>query len=50
MSIVTMSRLCIIAPQNVRRPLLKELTKLGCVEIGASADHLTDPEWSSVAE
>ncbi len=50
MSIVAMSRLCVIAPRNVRRPLLKELTKLGCVEVDASAEHLTDPEWTAVAE
>ena len=50
MSIVVMSRLSVIAPRNVRRPLLKELTKLGCVEVGASADRLTDPDWAAVAE
>ncbi len=50
MTIVTMSKLRVIAPQNVRRPLLKELTKLGCVEIGSSADYLADQEWAGVLE
>lgn len=48
MSIVKMSRLRIIAPQNIRRTLLRELTRLGCVEIGNPAEHLLDPEWSAI--
>ncbi len=50
MTIVAMSKLRVIAPQNVRRPLLKELARLGCVEIGSSAEHLADQEWAEVLE
>ena len=48
MSIVKMSRLRIIAPQNIRRSLLSELARIGCVEIDHSADILADPQWSAV--
>ena len=50
MSIVKMSRLHIVAPQNIRRPLLRELTRFGCVEIGNTADHLVDPQWAEVLQ
>lgn len=48
MSIVKMSRLRIVAPRTIRRPLLSELTRSGCVEVENSADTLTDPQWSAV--
>lgn len=48
MSIVKMSRLRIVAPQSIRRSLLSELARSGCVEIENSADFLTDPQWSAV--
>jgi V/A-type H+-transporting ATPase subunit I len=45
-----MSKLRVIAPLQIRRPLLKELTGLGCVELGASAQRLADPEWAGSLE
>ena len=45
-----MTKLRAIAPQNVRRQLLKELTESGCVEIGSSADRLADEEWAGIME
>lgn len=48
MSIVTMSRMRVIAPQSIRRTLLRELTRLGCVEIGTPAEYLADPQWSAI--
>lgn len=50
MSIVKMSRLRIVAPQNIRRCLLRELTRLGCVEIENSAEYLADPQWSDLLQ
>ena len=49
MTIVNMAKLRAIAPKNNRRQLLKELTKLGYVEIESSADRLAEEEWADVA-
>jgi len=50
MTIVKMSRLRIVALQDIRRNLLRELTRLGCVEIESTAEHLADPEWGNVLQ
>ena len=48
MTIVAMSKLRAIAPQNINRPLMKELTRVGCVEIESSAEHLAEEDWAAV--
>ena len=48
MTIVTMSKLRAIVPQDACRPLLKELGEYGCVEVGSSAERLAEEEWAEV--
>jgi len=48
MAIVKMKRLHLIAPQNVRRRLLRDLTRIGCVEVERSDDRLSSPEWAGL--
>ena len=50
MSIVKMKKLRIIALRTVRHQLLKDLTRLGCVEIERSDAWLTMPELSGIME
>lgn len=50
MSIVKMSRLRFVAPKSVRKGLLRELTRLGCVQIDSSAALASDPEWSGILQ
>jgi V/A-type H+-transporting ATPase subunit I len=45
-----MSKLKAIAPKDVRRTLIKELTRAGCVEIGSSAEYLVEEEWGGLLE
>lgn len=50
MTILAMSKLRAIAPKNVRLPLMDELTKVGCVEVGNSAARLAEEEWAGVLQ
>ena len=50
MAIVKMKRLRIIALSNERRQVIKDLTRLGCVEIERSDKWLTDPEMAGIME
>ena len=43
-----MSKLRAIAPKDIRRSLMKELTRVGCVEIESSAGRLAEEEWQEV--
>jgi len=47
-TILEMSKLRAIAPKDIRRPLMKELTRVGCVEIESSAVRLAEEEWQDV--
>jgi len=48
MSIAKMKRLRMVAPKNARRRLLRDLTRLGCVEVERSNEWMTSPEWSGL--
>jgi V/A-type H+-transporting ATPase subunit I len=50
MTIVAMSKLRAIVPQDASRLLLKELGEYGCVEVGSSAEHLGEEEWAGVLD
>lgn len=46
MTIVKMKRLRLIAPNAVKRQLLKDLTRYGCVEVESGDKLAADPHWS----
>lgn len=48
MSILRMKRLRIIAPSNIRKRLISDLSKLGCLDIESANKLLEDPEWSAL--
>ena len=48
MAIVKMKKLRVMAMADKQEILLKELQKLGCVEISEPDEKLVDPEWSSL--
>lgn len=48
MAIVRMKRLHLLAPYNVRRRLLRELTRIGCVEVERADEKLSSPEWAEI--
>ena len=48
MAIVKMKKLRVMAMADKQEILLRELQKLGCVEISEPDDKLADPEWSSL--
>ena len=50
MAIVKMKRLHGFAMLEDREALLEKLQTLGCLEIGESADKLSDPEWAGVVK
>jgi V/A-type H+-transporting ATPase subunit I len=50
MTILSMAKLRALAPKDVRRPLMKELTRVGCVEINSSAERLAEEDWQKVLE
>ena len=48
MAIVQMRRLRVIAIKDLRRRLMRDLSRLGCVDIESSLEMLANPEWSCV--
>lgn len=48
MAIAKMKRLRVIAPQQDCRRLLKDLTRIGCVEVERTDGWMNDPELSSI--
>ena len=48
MAIVKMKKLRVMAMADKQEILLRELQKLGCVEISEPDDKLATPEWSSL--
>ncbi len=50
MTIVKMKRLCLVAPSAMKRKLLRELTRYGCVEIESGEKFLADPAWTEFLE
>lgn len=50
MAIVKMKRLYVMAMADQQEALLKELLRLGCVEISEPDDKLADPAWSALLE
>lgn len=48
MAIVKMKKLRVIAMADCREKLLRELLRLGCVEISEPAEKLSDPEWAAL--
>ncbi|WP_091128055.1 V-type ATP synthase subunit I [Oscillibacter sp. PC13] len=50
MAIVKMKKLHVMAMADQREELLRELLRLGCVEISEPDDRLADPDWSALLE
>ncbi|MEY8385815.1 V-type ATP synthase subunit I [Oscillospiraceae bacterium 38-13] len=48
MAIVKMKKLRVMAMADSRDALLRELLRLGCVEISEPADRLADPAWAAL--
>ena len=48
MAIVKMKKLRVMAMADSRDQLLRELLRLGCVEISEPAGHLADPAWAAL--
>ena len=48
MAIVKMKKLRVMAMAGSRDQLLRELLRLGCVEISEPEDRLADPAWSAL--
>ena len=48
MAIVKMKKLRVMAMADSREQLLRELLRLGCVEISEPAGKLADPAWAAL--